>query len=387
MVSANVVVCCSDFQRKKFEYHRMGIDMSAAFDTIKRTTILDLLVKCGCTEDEVRLVRLLLSNTKIRIRINNILSVEFQSLIGAFQGDCLSGILFTLVLAGALCELRVTLESSLGRPNPPITDLGFPLDSEYADDIDFNDEDDENLKHILPMATDVLKSWNLFVNEDKTEFVRVYLADKNERDQDGKLVAGNEPWRKSVTLGSMLGTKEDIERRISLGYAAFNKYKKSWTNRIPLKQRLHLYEALVVSVMMYNCSCWAVSKTVISKLDVVHRRHLRTILGYKYPHVISNANLYKRTDTVPLSVRVDRSRWRMLGHVLRGPWNGPALTSLVFAVNTLNKPGRRGRPQSNLFSAIRQDVNSRDLHLNSLDDLLYLRNVAFDRANWRKLQI
>jgi len=387
---ADIVWCqrmlLSIVQRKKFEYHRMGIDMSSAFDTIKRTTILNLLVKCGCTDDEIRLVRLLLSNTKIRIRVNKTLSVEFQSLLGAFQGDCLSGILFTLVLAGALCELREKLELSIARPNPPITDLGFPLDSEYADDVDFNDEEEENLKLILPMATDVLKSWNLFVNEDKTEFVHVYLADKSEKDQNGKLVSGNELWRKSITLGSMLGTKEDVDRRISLGYAAMNKYKKAWTKKIPLKQRLLLYEALVVSVMMYNSSCWAVSKTVISKLDVVHRRHLRSILNYKYPNVISNNNLYKRTNTEPLSVRVERSRWKMLGHVLRGPWDGPALTSLVFAVNTLQLPGRRGRPQTNLFSLIKHDLSDRNLFLNNVNDLIYLRNLAFDRNSWRSLQ-
>ena len=39
----------------------MGIDMSSAFD--KRTTILDLLKLCGSTDDEVRIVQLLLSNT------------------------------------------------------------------------------------------------------------------------------------------------------------------------------------------------------------------------------------------------------------------------------------------------------------------------------------
>ena len=184
----------------------------------------------------------------------------------------------------------------------------------------------------------------------------------------------------------MLGTKWDIQRRFSLGYAAFNKYIKAWTKKIPLKKRLLLYDALVVSVMMYNCSCWATSKTVISKLDVVHRRHLRKLLNYKYPNIISNKNLYKRTNVEPLSVRVVRSRWKMLGHVLRGPWNGPSLTSLVYAVNTLQMPGRIGRPQSNLFSLIRQDLNERNLFLNNTNDLIYLRNLAFDRNKWRQLQ-
>ena len=114
--------------------------------------------------------------------------------------------------------------------------------------------------------------------------------------------------------------------RISLGYAAFHKYQKAWTNKIPLQKRLLLYEALVVSVFMYNFSCWTAPKTFLEKFYVVHSRYLRIILSYKYTGVISNANLYKRCNSEPLSAKVEKSRRRMLGHVLslRGPDNGPA---------------------------------------------------------------
>ena len=62
----------------------MGIDMSSAFDTIRRTSILELLAECGCDDDEVRLVRLLLSDTKLRVNFNDTVSLEFQSFLGAF---------------------------------------------------------------------------------------------------------------------------------------------------------------------------------------------------------------------------------------------------------------------------------------------------------------
>ena len=42
-------------------------------------------------EDEIRLVRLLLSNTVVRVNVNGTLSAQFLSLLDAFQGDCLSG--------------------------------------------------------------------------------------------------------------------------------------------------------------------------------------------------------------------------------------------------------------------------------------------------------
>ena len=252
--------------------------------------------------------------------------------------------------------------------------------------MDLNDEDESNLMMILPLATEVLKNWSLIINEDKTEFTHVFVAPSGEKDEAGVLLAGNEEWRKSITLGSMLCSKADIQRRISLGYAAFNKYIKTWNGKIPLQKRLVLYEALVVSVMMYNSSCWAAPKTALDKLDVVHRRHLRIILGYKYPNIISNNNLYKRCNTEPLSAKVDRSRWRMLGHVLRGPVDGPAYSSLTFVVNSLQMKGRVGRPQTNLFSLIKQDLLNRNMHnMNNIDDLSNLRLLAFDRAKWRKM--
>ena len=49
-------------------------------------------------------------------------SVEFVSSLGAFQGDSLSGKLFTLLLAGCLYGVR----SRLGRNEPPVSDLGVP---------------------------------------------------------------------------------------------------------------------------------------------------------------------------------------------------------------------------------------------------------------------
>ena len=100
------------------------------------------------------------------------------------------------------------------------------------------------------MATEILKSQNLFVNEDRTAFTRVYLANSGEMDTSGKLVASREEWRRSITLCSMLCNEADIQQRFSLGSAAFNEYKKAWTN----KKRLMVYEALVVLVLLCTYS-------------------------------------------------------------------------------------------------------------------------------------
>ena len=252
--SCNDLVWCqrmlvSVVQNRHWEFSKMGIDMSPAFDTISRQTVLNLLIDAGCTEDEVRLVRLLLSNTKLHVRVGKSKSTVFISLSGAFQGDSLSGVLFTLTLAGALIHLRAMLD----RPNPPISDECLPLESEYADDVYFMDEDPDALKNILPVAISVLKEWSLNVNEQKPEFVRVFLAGKNETDSHGVKISGNEQWRSTKQLGSLMCSTRDILRRIQLGNVAFANFSKIWLQgrRISLKRKLQVYEAQVVSVLMY----------------------------------------------------------------------------------------------------------------------------------------
>ena len=388
--TANIVwtqrMLLSVVKEKHWSVHKMGIDMSSAFDTIKRTVLLNLLREAGCSEDDLKLVRYLLSNTKLKIKIEKTVSDEFIVSIGAFQGDSLSGNLFTVYLAGALYHLRaVTMHI---RVNPPISQQLLPLEWEYADDVDFLDEEEENLLELLPVCKEILQEWNLIVNESKTEFTKLYIAGKNERDEKGELIKNREPWRSSVSLGSKLCDKEDIQRRCILGNVAFQDYMKVWEqgHRIALKTRLKIYEALVVSVMLYNCNSWAVPKVNMDKLDSCHRKHLRQIVKMTYPTKISNEALYEKCNCRPLSERVAYSRWKMFGHILRSSSNSPALCSLFFAVESMNDmKGRIGRHQSNLLKVLKNDLANRNLKIVNTDDIYELIFLAHDRQKWREL--
>ena len=380
---------------KQFCFHKMGIDMSSAFDTIRRSTILSLLSDAGCSEDDIRLVRFLLSNTILKVRVNSATSIEFETTMGSFQGDSLSGCLFTLVLAGSLYHLRLLIPFRPGLPYNPATLM--PLESEYADDVDFLDDDPLKLQFIQAVASQVLKQWNLNINTTKTEHVDFHLAQKNEDDYE------NEEWRKSQLLGSHMCSIYDINQRCIKGNIAFNSYKNVWLQgrRINIRKLIQIYEAMVVSVIMYNCSSWAATKDTLEKLDVCHRNHLRQILNIKYPTIISNKKLYEICRTKPLSQRVKLSRWRMLGHILRSPENSPAALSLYFAVaGCPNLKGRRGRHRINLLNVIRNDINripvdcsSNNIHrhtklaLKTDQDITIVREIAHNRREWENLFI
>ena len=149
---------------------------------------------------------------------------------------------------------------------------------------------------------------------------------------------------------------------------------------------MKVYEAQVVSVIMYNASCWAATSVVLSKLYVCHRKHLRAILNVRWPSIMSNKTLYERCNTRPLSERVALVRWKMLGHVLRSPENSPAQSALWFVVDYMKiLPGRRGRHRMNLFKVIRDDLLFRGFNINCYEDVLNMREIAGDRSKWRKL--
>lgn len=371
--------------RKQFEFHKMGIDMSSAFDTIKRSTILRLLEDAGCSEDDIRLVRLLLAGTTIKVRVNDETSAEFVSTNGSFQGDSLSGALFTLTLAGGLNQVRAVVPE---RPNPPISDTGMPLEWEYSDDTDFADLELEPLQELLPTCRDVFSEWNLLVNEDKTEFVHFYVAGKEDVDTDGVPLLGNEPWRFCKSLGSLLCSTADIAHRIALAWSAFQTYSKLWLCgvKIPLERKLVVYEAQVISVLLYNCSSWSAPKAVMEKLNVCHRKHLRRICNILYPGVIKNQELYRRCNAVPITERVRKARWTLLGHILRMDDNCPASLAFRYAVEASTcLRGRRGRPRTNLFSVIQADLKMHNITLNCVSDILYLKSIAYNRAQWRNM--
>ena len=140
--------------------------------------------------------------------------------------------------------------------------------------------------------------------------------------------------------------------------------------------------------MMYNCCSWSPTAKLLEKLDICHRKHLRTLLNIRWPDgIITNKDLYKRCNSAKLSERVPKARWKLLGHVhiLRSADNSPAALALKFAVTTQCR-GHVGAHRKNLFKTIENDLALRgfkNFKFNSLKKLNKLKILASDRFAWR----
>lgn len=77
-----------------------------------------------------------------------------------------------------------------------------------------------------------------------------------------------------------------------------------------------------------------------------------------------------------------------MGHVLRSDDNTPAMLSLKFVLNSGNYElkGRVGRPNTNLFAMLADDLKFRNLELRDLNDFQNeIRDIASCRKCWKLL--
>ena len=360
---------CAKAQRQRVSIELLGIDLSRAFDTIRRDKLLDIL-QTFLGESEMRIIRLLLADTSLEPRLSTGECHAFATSIGTPQGDSLSPVLFTVYLEAALRDLRSRL------PTRPQTDANLPLDVEYADDTDFISTSRLFLDDIERIAPACLAEWSLTINASKTERSSVCRhADRVD-----------EEWRMTRKLGSLLGEAEDVARRKQLANVAFRKLSTVWfrRSRISLPLRLRLYESFVVPVLIYNMGTWGLTKAELDRLDAYHRRHLRQIVGIHWPHRISNTALYRRCRCHPISEDVKSARWRLFGHVLRMPRDTPAQQAIDYYFADTGDATFRGRPRTSLPTALSADLRRVGRTLRRPADIDALR--LLNREQWRQLE-
>ena len=357
------------------------LDMSKAFDTIKRDVLIEDLKEI-LAPDELHMFYLLLKDVKINIKVNNEIGEEIITNIGAPQGDCASAILFTFYLAKSLQAKKHAAENehnyAIAKEETPtqpkhLQDHTYSgthpkknliINQQYADDIGWittNNGVTETIKKTVPPK---LKSRNLTINVDKTE---EYVITRE----------GPENWKKCKYLGSLIGTEEDIKRRTGLAIDTYNQLKHILNSRrTSITTKIRIFTAYVSSVFLYNSELWTPTTKTEHKIDVLQRSFLRRIANIKKLDKVSNKELYERTKSKPWSKTMKQRRLNWLGHLLRLPEDTPARQALAEYHRTTKRPV--GRPKPTWVAQVIKEIKT----INPTSNLFDLETLANDRKAW-----
>ena len=116
---------------------------------------------------------------------------------------------------------------------------------------------------------------------------------------------------------------------------------------------------------------------------------MRKVTGIKWPHKIRNNELYKITNTTPLSKTITERRWKLLGHILRLPADCPARKAMQYFFEERTSKKFTGRKRDTIVTTINRDKKRTKLKhptvlITALISNISLQNIR-TKATKRKL--
>ena len=163
----------------------------------------------------------------------------------------------------------------------------------------------------------------LKINIQKTKEMRIGVRQQESLELHGEAI---ERVSEFTYLGSIIsesgGADEDITARIRKAQSTFSMLMPVWKEKcIILQTRLRIFNTNVKSTLLYGSETWRSTKLLTKKLQTFINKCLRRILNIRWPEVISNEDLWERTQQCRIEESIKRRKWKWIGHTLRKPEN------------------------------------------------------------------
>ena len=222
----------------------------------------------------------------------------------------------------------------------------------------------ETLLHSLERAAAGI---GLHVNAHKTEYM-CYNQTGDISIQDGtslKLVV------KFTYLGSSVSsTEKDIDTRLTKAWTAIDRLSIIWKSDLTDKMKHSFFKAAVVSILLYGCTTWTLTKRLKKKLDGNYTRMLRAILNKSWQQHPTRHQLYGHLP--PVTKTIQGRRTRHARHCWR---SRDELISDVLLLSPTYGRAKSGRPARTYIQQLCEDTRC------SPEDLPETMN---DREKWRE---
>ena len=121
---------------------------------------------------------------------------------------------------------------------------------------------------------------------------------------------------KFIYLGSSVSsTENDIDTRLTKAWIATDRLSIIWKSDLTDKMKRSFFQAAVVSILLYGCTTWTLTKRLEKKLDDNYTRMLRAILNKFWWQHLTRHQLYGHLP--PITKTIQARRTRHAGHCWR----------------------------------------------------------------------
>ena len=214
-------------------------------------------------------------------------------------------------------------------------------DLDLADDIALLESSISRAQFQLTRIANAAADLGLVISAPKTEYITINCCPQPPLEIYGST---NNHVQDFKYLGSMMASSSgDLKRRKGLAWTAFWKLERLWRcPNISISTNIKLFNTTCVTVLLYGCESWVLSKAMESEINAFDTSCYRIMLNIKRIDRASNAKIYDLTQTAPLVKNVRTRQLRFLDHVLGMPDDEPCKEyALYIPPRGKRKPGRQ----------------------------------------------
>ena len=273
-----------------------------------------ILLAYGLSKETVAAIMTLYKNTKLKILSPDGHTDFFEIVAFVLQWDTFAQYLLIICLD---CVLRMSVKNSftLAKARTRRYPARRITDADYADDIALLANTPALAESLLHSQERAAGGIGLHVNTSNIEFMCF--------NQWGDISTLNGRSLKLVDkfpyLGSSVSsTENDINTRLAKAWTAVDSLSVIWKSDLSDKIKRSLFQAAVVSILLYGCTAWTLTKRKEWKLDGNYTSMMRTILNKFSRQHPTKQQLYGHLPPISKIIQIKRSRheghcWRSKG--------------------------------------------------------------------------
>ena len=379
-------------QEQQMPLYIAFIDLTKAFDLVSRSGLFSLLKKIGCPPHLLAVIMSFHDNMQSTVCFNGATSEAFPVSSGVKQGCVLAptlfGIFFSMLLQYAFkdCSEGIYIHTrsdgklyNLARLRAKTKVIEVLIrELLFADDAALTSHTEDGLQQLVTCLSLACKEFGLTISLKKTNVTAQGTEASPSIAIDGCTLEVVENFTYlGSTISSSLSIDSEINSRIAKAATVMAKLnQRVWNNsRLTEKTRLRVYQACVLSTLLYGSESWTTYARHEKKLNSFHLRCLRRILQIKWQDQVPDTEVLERANMNSLHTTLSERRLRWLGHVRRMD-AGRIPKDLLYG-ELMEGQRKTGRPKLRFKDVLKRDLKNSAINLNTWE------SQADDRQAWR----